>query len=81
MSVKVKTTPKSTATVRMGSIIGNVTWKALASGPAPSMSAASWTSVGIDVSPASRMTVENGSIRHTWMVMMAIMPRVVSPSQ
>ena len=81
MSVKVKTTPKRTATVRIGSIIGRVTWNALASGPAPSMSAASWTSGGMEVSPARRITVENGSIRQTWTVMMATMPRVVSPSQ
>ena len=81
MSVKVKTTPKRTATVRMGSIIGSVIWKALANGPAPSMSAASWTSDGIEVSPASRITVEKGSSRQTCTVMMATMPRVGSPSQ
>src|SRR5262245_21004804 len=81
MSVKVNTVPKRMATVRMGSIMGMVIWKALASGPAPSMSAASWTSAGIDVSPARRMTVEKGRSRHTCTVMMATMPSVGSPSQ
>ncbi len=49
--------------------------------PAPSMADASRTSLGIEVRPASRMTVEKGSMRQTWMVMMATMPSVVSPSQ
>src|ERR1700730_2873397 len=79
MSVKVKTVPKRIATVRIGSIIGIVIWKALASGPAPSMSAASWTSAGIEVSPARRITVEKGSSRHTCTVMMATIPSVGAP--
>ncbi len=45
------------------------------------MSAASCTSRGIEVRPASRMTVENGSIRHTCTVMIAIIPSTGSPSQ
>ena len=51
MSVNVKTTPNSTATVRIGRIIGISTRKMRASVPAPSMAAASRTSLGIAVSP------------------------------
>ncbi len=81
MSVKVNTTPKRIATVRIGSIIGIVIWKVLLSGPAPSMSAASWISLGMEVSPARRITVENGSMRQTWTVMIATIPSTGSPSQ
>ena len=65
----------------MGRIIGISIWKMRASVPAPSMAEASRTSFGMEVKPASRMTVENGSMRQTWMVMIATIPSVVSPSQ
>src|SRR5262245_4651624 len=52
--------------------------KALVIGPAPSRAAALLTSVGMEVRPASKMTVEKGSMRHTWTTMMATMASVVS---
>src|SRR5438552_17769616 len=63
MSVNVKMMPKSTATFTIGSIIGMVIWNMVRQNPAPSTAAASGISRGIAVSPASSITVENGSKR------------------
>src|SRR6202047_3938503 len=66
MSVKVKIVPNSTATLMMGAIIGMLMRKRMRQNPAPSMAAASGMSLGIAVSPASMMTVENGIRRQQW---------------
>src|SRR5437667_185062 len=63
MSVAVKTIPNRSATVAIGSWSGRVTCQNLRSPVAPSTLAASCTSVGIDASPAMKITVANGRIR------------------
>ncbi len=80
MSVKVKTTPKSTATLMMGRIIGRVIWKCVRQNPAPSTAAASGISFGIEVRPARRITVENGIIRQAWTAMTEAMASPGWPS-
>ena len=60
MSVNVKMTPKSRATSTIGRIIGSVIVKCVRQKPLPSTAAASGMSRGIDVRPASRITVANG---------------------
>src|ERR1051326_2548586 len=59
-SVNVKMVPNSTATPRIGVIIGRLIWNVVRQNPAPSMAAASGISFGIALLPASRITVENG---------------------
>ena len=66
MSVNVKMTPKSTATLMIGSIIGSWIWKSVRKKPAPSTAAASGMSFGIAVQPARRITVANGSMCQVW---------------
>ena len=80
MSVKVKMTPNRTATLMMGSIIGMVIWKSVRKKPAPSTAAASSMSRGMEVSPASMITVANGSIRQVWTMMTEIIASAGSPS-
>jgi hypothetical protein len=80
MSVKVKTTPKRTATLMIGFIIGSVISRCVRQNPAPSTAAASGISFGIEVSPASRITVENGIIRQEWTAMTDAIARLGSPS-
>src|SRR3954454_22503181 len=69
MSVAVKTIPKRTATVAIGSVSGSVTYQNFLKPVAASIAAASSTSCGIDAIPARKMIVANGSRRHTWTVM------------
>src|SRR5258707_2251166 len=63
MSVKVKIVPNSTATLRMGVIMGRLIWNSVRQKPAPSMAAGSGISLGIAVRPASTITEENGISR------------------
>src|SRR6185369_8685028 len=69
MSVAVKTIPKRTATIAIGSWSGSDTYQNFFSPVAPSIAAASSTSFGIDAMPARKITVANGIVRHAWTVM------------
>src|SRR3990170_1104409 len=80
-SVEVKTTPNRTATVATGSSSGRLTWKSRRQNEAPSMTAASRISTGMEVSPASTITVAKGNIRQTCTMIIAMMASVGSPSQ
>ena len=71
MSVAVKTIPKRTAIVAIGSCSGSVTNKSFFTPVAPSTFAASSTSFGIDASPAIMITVANGSSRQACTVVIA----------
>src|SRR5579862_9678058 len=81
MSVKVKMVPNSTATLRIGVIMGRLIWNKVLQKPAPSMDAASGISLGIAVRPASRITVENGISRQQCTRITDAMASLVSPSQ
>src|SRR4051794_10182004 len=81
MSVAVKTIPKSTATIAIGSCSGRLTYQNFFSPVAPSTAAASSTSLGIDAIPAMKITVANGRIRHEWTQMIEIFASVGSPTQ
>ncbi len=81
MSVMLNTRPKSTATSRMGSTSGRVMTKRCRKNPAPSTSAASWMSWGIDDSPPSEMTVASGIVRHTCTPMIDAIASFGWPSQ
>src|SRR6266542_5788531 len=63
MSVKVNTTPNSTATPVIGSSSGSSMSNSRRQKLAPSISAASLISWGIELMPASRITVASGSMR------------------
>src|SRR5262249_60041021 len=80
MSVNVKMTPNRIATLRIGRIIGIVISNNVRQNPAPSTAAASGMSLGIAVSPASTMTVENGRRRQVWTRITDAMASVGSPS-
>src|SRR5262245_26395444 len=79
-SDKVKTVSNRNPTIRIGKIIGATTlrnrWRKLQ----PSTLAASSTSGGTDVKPASRTMAENGKVRHTLTPTQAISARRGSPS-
>ena len=66
MSVAVKTIPNSSAMIAIGSCKGRVTYQNFFSPVAPSIAAASCTSVGIEAIPAMKITVAKGRIRHAW---------------
>src|SRR2546427_2360781 len=80
-SVAVYTTPNSTATATTGSSNGNSTWNKRRQNPAPSTTAASTISCGIDASPASTITVAKGKIRQACTMMMAVRASPRAPSQ
>ena len=81
MSVNANTNPNSSATSRIGITSGRVIWNRWRKNPAPSTSAASWMSWGIDESPPSRITVASGSVRQTCTVMIDAIARYGWPSQ
>src|SRR5690242_5269374 len=64
MSVAVKTIPNSTATTAIGICSGSDTCQNLRNPVAPSIAAASFTSCGIEETPARKITVANGIVRH-----------------
>src|SRR5215208_227714 len=80
MSVAVNTMPKSNATVAIGSCSGSDTYQNFLSPVAPSIFAASSTSVGIDEIPAMKMTVANGRMRHVCTKMIDAFAVAVVPS-
>jgi len=55
-------------------------WSSRDQKPAPSTSAASLTSRGIEVSPARMMTVAKGSRRQTWTAITDAIARLRSPN-
>src|SRR5947207_13003962 len=81
MSVAVKTIPKSSATVAIGSCNGSVTDQNLRKPVAPSIAAASSTSFGIDASPAMKMTTANGRMRQACTTITDAVAYVDWPSQ
>src|SRR5437879_686939 len=64
MSVKVATIPNRIATIMIGANRGIVMSKKRRQNPAPSTSACSLSSGGIEVSPAIRITAASGKVRH-----------------
>src|ERR687885_3034180 len=80
MSVAVKTIPNSSATVAIGSCRGSVTYQNFFRPVAPSILAASSTSLGIDASPARKITTAKGMIRHACTEITAASASVESPS-
>ena len=64
-SLKVKIVEKRTTTASTGLSSGSVMYQKRVTGPAPSASAASYSSRGIDTSPARIVMAKNGSPRHT----------------
>src|ERR671937_1880996 len=81
MSVAVKTIPKRTAMIAIGSCRGRLTYQNFRRPVAPSTAAASSTSRGIDAIPARKITVANGRIRHEWTAMIEIFASVGLPTQ
>jgi hypothetical protein len=63
MSVAVKTIPKRSATIAIGSWSGSETYQNFFRPVAPSIAAASSTSGGIEDMPATKITVAKGRIR------------------
>src|SRR3954454_3031348 len=81
MSVAVKTIPKRIATSAIGSCSGSETYQNLRSPVAPSIAAASSTSLGIEAIPAMKMTVANGIVRQACTVMIDDIAARGVPSQ
>ena len=81
MSVNVKMTPnRKRDDARWAGSSGSVIVKCVRQKPLPSIAAASGMSRGIDVRPASRITVAKGSVRHVWTRMTDSIARRGSPS-
>ena len=64
-SLNVKIVENRTTTASTGFSNGSVTFQKRAVGPAPSDSAASYSSLGIETRPARMVIAKNGSPRHT----------------
>ena len=64
-SLKVKIVEKSTTIASTGLSSGSVTCQKRDMGPAPSASAASYSSLGMDTRPARMVMAKNGSPRQT----------------
>ena len=67
--------------MRIGKIIGTTTWRNRWKNEQPSTLAASITSTGTDVNPASSTIAENGNVRHTLTMTHASSASFGSPSQ
>ena len=60
---------------------GNVTCRKVLTRPAPSMAAASYSSLGIVCSPASSITMIHGNVFHVFAMITAAIARCGCPSQ
>src|SRR4029450_6766861 len=67
--------------MRIGKIIGATTWRNRWKNEQPSTFAASSTSSGTEVNPASSTIAENGNVRHTFTAIHASSASLGSPSQ
>ena len=67
--------------MRIGKIIGATTWRNRWKNEQPSTFAASSTSSGTEVNPASSTIAENGKVRHTFTAIQASSASLGSPSQ
>src|SRR5262245_982580 len=79
-SDRVKTVSNRKPTIKIGKIIGATTCRKRWRNVQPSTLAASSTSVGTDVNPASSTMAENGNVRHTFTMTQAMRARWGSPS-
>src|SRR5215211_1233174 len=80
-SVSVKIKSNSSAMKRIGAMIGTITLVKRAHQPAPSIRAASITSVGIAVRPASTVIAPNGTARQVLTKITAAIAGTAVPSQ